>query len=112
MQNHMVYGCVKTFGRWDNFLTKDSAKEGIMLPQIQNPIFMFKMIHYNEFGTYKSTNCFPKKTICLHLLFNLIYYISRNNNNKKYDKCLLYSIILFNLVKADAIDCLLFLLGH
>ena len=43
----MVYGCVKTFGRWDNFLTKDNAKEGIMLPQTGNPIFMFKMIHYN-----------------------------------------------------------------
>ena len=44
---NLAYGCVETVGGMENFLTKDNAKDGGMLPQTQNQIFVFKMIHCN-----------------------------------------------------------------
>ena len=46
----MAYGRVEIVGGWENLLTKDNAKDGNMLPQTQNLMFMFKMIHCNGNG--------------------------------------------------------------
>ena len=42
-----AYGCVEIIGGMDFFLTKDIAKDLFMLPQTQNLMFVFKMIHCN-----------------------------------------------------------------
>ena len=48
--NGMEYGCVETVGGLAIFQIKNNAKEFFMLPQTQNQIFMFKMIHCNGNG--------------------------------------------------------------
>ena len=46
----MASGCEEIVGGMEHFLTKDNAKDGIMLPQTQNPMFVFKITHCNGNG--------------------------------------------------------------
>ena len=57
MKKHkMAYRCVEIAGGWEVFLTKDNVKEYGMLPQTQNPMFVFKMIHCNGNGKVEIGN--------------------------------------------------------
>ena len=43
----VAYGCVRTVGGKENLLTKENAWEIYMLPQPQNLMHMFKILHCN-----------------------------------------------------------------